>query len=157
MVFCCSFCHWCKKVKSFARTFDRGRQGSICFKKPAPEARVWSCHLFASFCHRTLYKSNLIASPVEFGSGRRRKGQPVPEVARDGWCSATIGGGFSRAVLRVVVLVWGKEKPLGGEEGTAQPSQLVHVLMLCGQEREIAVLRHKMKMAVKYLLEAIRA
>ena len=50
-----------------------------------------------------------------------------------------------------------KKKPLGGEEGRAQPSWLAHALTPCGLEHEIVALQHKMKMPVKYLLEAIQA
>lgn len=51
----------------------------------------------------------------------------------------------------------GERKAFGRRRGERAGDQMVHVLMPCGLEREMAVLRRKMKMAVKYLLEAIWA
>lgn len=130
-------------------------------KKPAPEARVWSCHLFVYFCHHSLHKSSLVASPVEFGSGRRSKGQPVPQVARDTWAHWVQCRTWQWFQQGCAVGCFGMKKKkktlLGGEEGRAQPSWLVLALTPCGLRHGIAALHRKMKMPVKYLLEAIQA
>lgn len=116
------FAKWCfvvvfvvdAKRLSISHTSLTVEDGEAFVKKTAPGARVCSCHLFVYFCHLTLQKSNLVASLVEFGWGRRSEGQLISWVARDAQHSTVLGSSFGKAVLWVVVLAWRKKKSLRG-------------------------------------------
>lgn len=143
-----------QKDEIFYAQVWQGKMAKRLLKKTAFEACVWSCHLFVYFCHSTLLKLNLRASSVEFGSGRRREGQPVPQVARDAWGHLAQWFWQGHAVDCVGMGV--EKKPLRAE-GRAHPFWMVCALRLCGLEYDVAMLQCKTKMPVRYLLEEIQA
>jgi len=78
MVFCC---HRCKKVKSFVYRVWQRKMAKHLLKKQL-QRHVFGAVIYLRICCcPVLHKSNLLTSPVEFGSGRRSDGWPAPQVA----------------------------------------------------------------------------